>query len=523
MGETRVLPRSTELMPSGSTLVLGGEAPGAPESVTGGYITIGTALKEKYRITGVVSESTGEGAIFIAQDGQKEVVAKVYHVNKKPKEEIRQAIRQIDSPHVVKVIDEGEAYGRYFEIIPFYRNGDLQSAAPLDEDFIINTVVPQVNEALRAIHDRGIVHRDIKPNNLFFNENRDGVVVGDFGISSVIDSKQSVRLTNASRTLGYSAPETAQGFVSKESDYYSFGVTLLHLATGVDPFFGMTDPQILKVTLTDKLPIPSNLHPRIALLIRGLTVKERKDRWGYEEVASWCKGQTPVVEDTRRKTAGIKPYVFEGREIFDLDELSLFFAENWQEAMKHLYRGFVGSHLKQVGQDLASKAMDCEEEQDKDMGLFKLIFHLNPDAPLCWRGEIFADLSKLGEAIHKRLPEIDDNYFDLLNKGALVHFLEVKQQDPQMIAAFKLLETLSSHDREAAYYQLAFQLNYTDVFKWNNLNFTTADDLIVYLYENRERLDELAPRLVTNKYFLAWLRHQGFGTHVARWQEIYGS
>ena len=51
-------------------------------------------------------------------------------------------------------------------------------------------------------------------------------------------SDVSVRVTNMSRTFGYAAPETSTGFVSKESDYYSLGITLLHILLGQDSFFG---------------------------------------------------------------------------------------------------------------------------------------------------------------------------------------------------------------------------------------------------------------------------------------------
>lgn len=80
------------------------------------------------------------------------------------------------------------------------------------------------------------------------------MVIGDFGISSVLNKDVSVRATSMSRTMGYSAPETSNGFISKESDYYSFGITLYHLVLGTDPFAGIE--MFIKYLPDDKV-IPS--------------------------------------------------------------------------------------------------------------------------------------------------------------------------------------------------------------------------------------------------------------------------
>ena len=64
-------------------------------------------------------------------------------------------------------------------------------------------ITPSVNEGLKALHNQDIIHRDIKPSNMFYNDSKDKIVLGDFGISSVLKSDVSVRATNMSRTFGY--------------------------------------------------------------------------------------------------------------------------------------------------------------------------------------------------------------------------------------------------------------------------------------------------------------------------------
>jgi serine/threonine protein kinase len=413
--------------------------------------------------------------------------------------------------------------GGYYEILPYYVNGDLERAAPLEAEFIINTVVPSINEGLKFLHDLGIIHRDIKPNNIFFSDDRRQVVIGDFGISSVTNQKISIRVTNGDRTIGYAAPETAQGFVMKESDYYSFGITLLHLVTGFDPFEGMTDTQILLQTINYPLNIPASVPSRLAELIRGLTVKDRNYRWGYAQVQRWCNQEVvPIYEGDTGNPArsNIKPYTFAGRKLYELEEFSLCLAENWTEGIKHLYRGYIADHLKQFGQELTSKGTDCAEERDQDLGFFKLIYLLNPKAPLCWRGEMFIDLYKLSTSISKELPQVNQSYLTLLTSGALQHFLQVKGFDSRFISLVQELEKQAVQDPDLAYYRLARLLGENPEFHYAGQTFSTPDDLVHYLYEQRSRLDQLAVELLANKDFLAWLYHLGYSEHIAQWQEI---
>jgi serine/threonine protein kinase len=507
---TEAMSRATETMTS------------AGETIATGYVNVGTVING-YQLTGVIADNTGEAAIFLAKRKDNNYVIKLYHRDKKPKTELLAMIKSIQSPYIIPVLEGGKFEERYYEILPYYTGGDLQKSAPLDDNFIINTVISNVNEGLNALHSLGIIHRDIKPNNIFFDNDRQHVVIGDFGISSIMNQSVSVRMTTGSRTAGYSAPETAQGFVSKESDYYSLGVTLLHLVTGSDPYEGMTDIQILMETLNYQLNIPSSVNPRLTKLIRGLTVKERKERWGYNEIKRWLNNEDVEIVDRYKAKADIKPYIFEGRELYELDALSLSLAESWSEGVKHLFRGFLGEHLKQFGQDLASKAMDCAEERDKDLGFFKLIYIMNPGAPFCWRGEMFIDLYALSASITKGLPNINQDYLDLLTGGALLHFLEVKGFDGKLISAVKALKQLAQDDLGFAYFQLARLLSDNNEFKYEYQSFYSPDELANYLYNQRSRIEKIAAELLDNKDFLAWLSHLGFAEHISKWQQIYGS
>ena len=491
------------------------------------HITIGSEING-YSLIEVISENTGEASIFLGQRDGQEFVLKLYHKNKRPKLEIMEKVKSISSPFVISIIEEGEFGNRFYEVLPYFSEKDLQSSNIVNEDFLINTVIPNVNEGLFELHSKGIIHRDIKPNNLFYSNDREHIIIGDFGISSLLNSGMSVRMTSTSRTPGYSAPETAQGIISKEVDYYSFGITLLHLVTGRDPFEGMTDAQILMQTLNYKIPIPQRINPRISQIIRGLIVKDRLDRWGYDEIEKWLNNENVPIKEMITRNLNTKPYFFEGEKLNDLPSLAHGLATHWNEGIKQLYRGLITEHLKQFGQDLTSKSMDYMEETDHDIGLFKLIYLLDPQAPLCWRGEVFTDLHRFTDKCVNDLPSINDNYFALFVSGAFIEYLRKKNIDPEFIQAFsKISELDKEQHREEIYYQAVLLLQSSIesngiVFKFSNEMFYSPDDVVEYLMKNQEDLDQISLDLLTDKYFLIWLEYLGFKDEIESWKQIYG-
>jgi len=518
---TKDMPKSSE------TLVMPIKSASETQNGTPEHIHLRSILNDKYQIIRELNENTGEAAIYVCQAGNQEFVAKVYHRGKRLKEEIRCVIQEIESPLVNKALESFEQSGRYIDILPYFRNGDLEQAAPLEENFVANVVVPNINTALQALHSKGIIHRDVKPNNILFSEDKQSAVLGDFGISSVLGmGGGSTKVTQTgSKTFGYSAPETYHNVVSTKSDYYSLGISLLHLLTGRDPFAGMTEVQILDITVSGKIVIPDTLSARMVNIIQGLTLKEREDRWGYEEVSKWCNGEYIKIKTSHEDSRKTKiPYIFEGgQEIFELEELSQAFINNWRKATKHLYRGLISQHLKNNNwHDLALKAMDCEEERNHDLGLFKLIYFINPNAPLCWRGENFFDLSGLGRSINKHLPDIDRGCLDILECGALQFYLKMNEFDPELISEIINLEKIAKNSEETAYYRLHFDINQTDEFCFESVSIYSVKELIDYLYGQIDRLDEISKSLNSDEYFFSWLEHLGLEQPLENWKKLYG-
>ncbi|MCC6790919.1 MAG: serine/threonine protein kinase [Thermomicrobiales bacterium] len=151
---------------------------------------------------------------------------------------------RVDHPNVVHVYDYGEHDGVYYLVLQYVPGRDLkrmiEERAPLSPADAIR-IGREILSGLAAIHAAGIIHRDIKPQNVLIG--RDGVPrVTDFGIAFEPSQSRLTSLTNHGETLGtpaYMAPEQARGEpVSEATDLYAVGVVLFEMLTGRLPFRG---------------------------------------------------------------------------------------------------------------------------------------------------------------------------------------------------------------------------------------------------------------------------------------------
>jgi serine/threonine protein kinase len=158
-------------------------------------------------------------------------------------------------PYIVAELLEGEELGKYLD-----RLGKLPAAEAVH-------IVRQVCRALGAAHACGIVHRDVKPENIFLAGPQATVKVLDFGISKVAEFSDG--LTKTGTVMGtpdYMAPEQARGDrVDARADIYAVGAILYRALTGRKPFDGLDPMAILTAVLTQEPGRPSTLEPSIPL------------------------------------------------------------------------------------------------------------------------------------------------------------------------------------------------------------------------------------------------------------------
>src|SRR5215210_99470 len=170
-----------------------------------------------------------------------------------------QLTSRLQHPHILPVYDSGDAAGQLWYTMPYVRGESLRDRLQREVQLRIDSALQltkQVAEALGYAHGQGIVHRDVKPENILLEGDR--VVVADFGIARALDLAGGERLTETGLAIGtptYMSPEQAMGSpVDTRSDIYSLGCVLYEMLAGEPPFTGPTAQAIIAKRLSSPVP-----------------------------------------------------------------------------------------------------------------------------------------------------------------------------------------------------------------------------------------------------------------------------
>ncbi|MER7003604.1 protein kinase [Dactylosporangium sp. NPDC000555] len=252
----------------------------------------GDVLGDRYHIEEFVA-SGGMGQVFRATDKTlgRTVAVKVLlpgHVtNAEFGSRFRSEARimaSIGHPGVVGVYDYGETpEGTLFLVMAFVNGSPLgerikdAGTLPVDETL---KIVAQAADALHAAHEKGIIHRDVKPGNLLVAENG-AVTLVDFGVAR---SESVTSVTKVHAVIGtalYMSPEQASGNpISPSTDVYALGVVAYHCLTGAPPFNGNSPLEIAIKHLQDEPPpLPETLAPATRALVERAMAKDPQDRF----------------------------------------------------------------------------------------------------------------------------------------------------------------------------------------------------------------------------------------------------
>jgi serine/threonine-protein kinase len=245
---------------------------GSTETITN------TILKRRYVLCRELGRG-GFGVTYLATDidvGSRKVVVKVAKEGRfRDSRALRrfrdemEALSRIDHPNVVGVIDywEGDD-GQQYLVMQFVRGETLtrligHGVLPLPG---IADIVHQMGRALSAAHDAGVIHRDVKPDNIMIRDSPDGgyqVKIIDFGISAIRAPDARTTSGDICGTYRYMAPEQFEGKAFVASDIYQMGVVAYEMATGQLPFQG-TGPAVIATEQREGIKVlPRRLRPSL--------------------------------------------------------------------------------------------------------------------------------------------------------------------------------------------------------------------------------------------------------------------
>ncbi len=212
----------------------------------------------------------------------------------------------LNHPNVVQVYDQGRAEdGRLYIAMEHVLGGnlkDLITRRGVLDPAEAARLASQVAEALQAAHERGIVHRDVKPQNVLLGEAGEAKVA-DFGIALAASTSTTSGTNLVLGTASYMSPEQAMGErVGPASDLYSLGVVLYEMLTGTVPFAAEGPLATAMKHVTEQPLPPRKRNPSIPeamdALVMGLLAKKPEDRYG---------SAAELAEDLRRTREGLPP------------------------------------------------------------------------------------------------------------------------------------------------------------------------------------------------------------------------
>ena len=527
-----------------------------PNISANGAIAESTLLCGKYRVVEKMSVATGEADLYVCSYNSKKYVAKVYRRTASIKTEVTEQLKQLKSPYVAAVYEIGEYRGATVEILPFYSKGSL-SGKTFSYEQLRNSIIPCLNEGLKALHDAKIIHKDLKPSNIMVTDDQQAVAIIDFGISSVPEAGNTLIVTQTGMTPEYSAPETYKGLYSTNADYYALGITLYELFCGKTPYGNMLAEDIEKYIAIQRIPFPKTMPTELQELIRALTyydISNRRDknnpnrRWGYDEVKKWLAGikQTIPGESVDRRST--RPYFFVGKNYTTRTELVRALVENWDEGKKELFRGKLSDYYKIYDSEAHQICQSAEREATRTSGkddfiFWKTMYALQPQTKdFFWKGQVYIGFPALGRALLEQLRKNSlsmNEYIDgVLREELLSKCITMKDPgDEKMLAAVKGLESSyrayinNPREKRIILYLVAYMLSNQKILYVAGQEFHTLSELTSYMKkllgdnnENLEQFKEFCHKLMDQYDNLipaleSWLIALGKREALESWKE----
>ncbi|MCB9703828.1 MAG: protein kinase [Myxococcales bacterium] len=293
---------------------------------------VGTVLAERYQVLRIIAEG-GMGSVYLAEHitiGRR-LAVKVLSTDLGNSPEVVQRFLQearaasmIQHEHIVDIIDFGYTeQGQAFLAMEHLEGEDLATTLEREGRLPwarLRRMVLQICRALNAAHEKGVIHRDMKPDNCFRIKrggNADFIKLLDFGIAKVVTEsgtfrgKKPVAATEAGTLLGtpeYMAPELARDCVpDARVDIYSLGVMIYELLTGVVPFKGETFMSTVAMHLTQDVVPPrqrapsADIPPAIEAVIMKALAKDPNER--FQNIREMT--EAIVAADQRLRSTGL--------------------------------------------------------------------------------------------------------------------------------------------------------------------------------------------------------------------------
>ncbi len=426
-----------------------------------GYFTL---KGSKHKVLKTLSENTGEATIYLVELNTKKLVLKLYNEGIAPTDNLLDQLRNVRHDDLITLLDFGYydsgGYGsnRFYEIMEYAEGGSVEDVLPVRDFETMRQIIAETTNGLNYLHENKIIHQDIKPGNLFYRDKeRKDIVIGDFGISTMMEEGQTFAKTAKNLSRLFSAPEISYtmgetSYLLPAYDWYSLGITILNIWYGKNLFHDQPEAfweQILprlkatnKIVENDYIDI-KGMDERILNIIKGLTLVDENHRWGKDEVNRWLKGEKVEVY-TEAKVEISTAFNFDkskGLVANNAEELGKLMLFNPKLGADYLYAGVIAGWFKDNKDPKNQLAMEkvVKTFSRKQMsGLAAAAYTLNSSLPYisvdhkeCSSGTQIADALERNKDHYKKalLDKQDPLYIYLSRYGQVVKQIQLAMQD----------------------------------------------------------------------------------------------
>ncbi|MDD5361373.1 MAG: protein kinase [Ignavibacteria bacterium] len=399
----------------------------------------------KYIILDVISSNTGEGIIYKMADPKGKLFAlKLYfpfaNMKEEPNFETLSRISQFDDPDILKLYSFGTNQNKYlnkfcYEISDYAEGGNLFDVKSLktkyNYEFLKKYVVPQMLLGLTKLHSYGIVHGDIKPNNIFYKDKEQtDLIIGDYGSAKSYDLQdpKPLHVTSAFKgTNYYMSTDQSKGIMRIENDYFSFGMVLFHLMYpehfSYDDDFRLVDKEKYeRITEVINAHVPlidfDDDYKDLNTLVAGLTLGDTRNRWGKKEVQNWLNGDyCEVVYSNLGHSIQIKISNYTIRNYKDLEKY-ITSNENWYEDLiedKESYSLLLSLVMQIENREkkvLFNELITMHRQDGMDIIKSCILMFTNPKNAITYRGYSFnlSQSTNIRKDIAKIIGVIDESW-----------------------------------------------------------------------------------------------------------------
>ena len=275
------------------------------------------ALADRYAVESEIGRG-GMATVFLAQDlrHDRRVAIKVLHpelaASLGPDRFLREIkiAAKLDHSHILALHDSGEADGLLYYVMPYVEGESLRERLERDGGLPIDQaigIIVEVADGLAYAHERGVVHRDIKPGNILLSAGH--ARIADFGVARALGAASAGQATATGLAVGtptYMSPEQASaGEVDGRSDTYALGCVLYEMLSGDPPFDGPTPQSLLAKHAVDEVPSLRTTDPEIPLFVERVVeramAKDPADRFQTPRELAETLTTGTVVARVRRQ------------------------------------------------------------------------------------------------------------------------------------------------------------------------------------------------------------------------------